>query len=547
MKKSFNYIFWCFTLLAVVFTSCKKDDNNYPELQTLTITPLQPGSALFKGSIISTGDLPVADYGFVYGNWSNVDITTGMKVSLGKDAKKGEFTKEVSSIYSSNYDNTIYVRSYITNAEGTAYGKAISAILPRPTASNISPSAAKVGDIVTIFGNFYTTKKEDVSVLFGNKNAKVLDLSTSQIKAEVPSGVLENQCSVYIAFKGSQSILVNGNFIFKPNIIDFYPKSGPLGTIITFTGEHLHTYYYSAQIYFGNTLAGLYSDYNNVYKSTITNVPSDKFKIAYVTEGLRTELPDEFTVNMPKITSISPATALPGQTVTVTGTDFPLTYGECYLEIGNANIYIGNILNSPFTFTVPGIKEGDYTIKLKFGQSSATSTQKLQVKSHSVSSVSPLSGAVGKEITLTGVFVPNLYYYATIGNVQTANNASSSTTLKLTVPYGATIGNSTIKVQYGEQIVTAPGTFEVIPPKITSISPISGVPGTIVTITGAGFDTSTWNTIVKFGTVQTSIISVTENTIKVAVPSNVLPGAMKIAVTTYGQTITSPQNFTLTN
>ena len=91
--------------------------------------------------------------------------------------------------------------------------------------------------------------------------------------------------------------------------------------------------------------------------------------------------------------------------------------------------------------------------------------------------------------------------------------------------------------------------FKVLAPSITAISPTSGVAGTVVTISGNGFSSSTFYNTVKFGTTNTpTILSATESTIRVLVPSNLTPGAMKISVTNgYGQTVVSPMNFTVTN
>jgi hypothetical protein len=98
----------------------------------------------------------------------------------------------------------------------------------------------------------------------------------------------------------------------------------------------------------------------------------------------------------------------------------------------------------------------------------------------------------------------------------------------------------------GGQTVTAPGTFTVTVPTITSFSPTSGVAGTVVTITGTGFN-SAYGAGVNFGSISASVLSVTSSTIKAIVPSNTGNGAMKITVTSGGQTVVSADNFTVTN
>ncbi|WP_353130234.1 IPT/TIG domain-containing protein [Parapedobacter pyrenivorans] len=92
------------------------------------------------------------------------------------------------------------------------------------------------------------------------------------------------------------------------------------------------------------------------------------------------------------------------------------------------------------------------------------------------------------------------------------------------------------------------GTFEVFGPEITSFSPTSGIPGSVITINGKGFSPDTWSTKVRFGTVEaSSITSLTETQIKVLVPSGATAGAMKINVETNGQIVTSKDDFTVKN
>ena len=78
----------------------------------------------------------------------------------------------------------------------------------------------------------------------------------------------------------------------------------------------------------------------------------------------------------------------------------------------------------------------------------------------------------------------------------------SDTTITVTVPAGATIGNVNVTVTVNGQVSNAVGPFTVAPapsptptpppapsgtPTITSVSPSSGVPGTVVAILGSGF------------------------------------------------------------
>ena len=112
------------------------------------------------------------------------------------------------------------------------------------------------------------------------------------------------------------------------------------------------------------------------------------------------------------------------------------------------------------------------------------------------------------------------------------------------MPFGTPAGNVKISVKNGSQSVDASDDFTVLAPSITSFSPSSGNAGTLVTIIGVGFNPSTFNNTVKFGTITTTVITSTDTSITVSVPSNLNPGTMKITVVSNGQTVVSSSNFT---
>ena len=82
-------------------------------------------------------------------------------------------------------------------------------------------------------------------------------------------------------------------------------------------------------------------------------------------------------------------------------------------------------------------------------------------------------------------------------------------------------------------------------PQITSFSPLSGVGGTSVTITGSGFDGATMtNNIVYFGTAKATVTSASATSLTVTVPSGAT--LAPVTVTTGGLTAFSKKSFVVT-
>jgi hypothetical protein len=76
------------------------------------------------------------------------------------------------------------------------------------------------------------------------------------------------------------------------------------------------------------------------------------------------------------------------------------------------------------------------------------------------------------------------------------------------------------------------------PPAIISITPTNAPPGSLVTITGNGFDPIATNNVVLFGNVPAQVISVnTAGTqLVVVVPGGLPPGLVAVTVSSLGQT-----------
>jgi uncharacterized repeat protein (TIGR03803 family) len=125
------------------------------------------------------------------------------------------------------------------------------------------------------------------------------------------------------------------------------------------------------------------------------------------------------------------------------------------------------------------------------------------------------------------------------GVAATTVTRSGATYLTAVVPVGAHTGAVTVTT--GTTTLTSPQTFKV-KPKITSFTPTSGPPATLVTINGSGLIQAS---AVKFGTVNATTFTVkSDSRVTAVVPSGVA-GAVTISITTPGGTANSPTKFTV--
>jgi len=557
------------SLLLLLFSffllqSCEKDEEVHPEIHTMEITALSPSTATLKGNVITKGKFAVLDYGFVYGYSPDLSETNGAKASLGKDPQTGTYTKEVSvsSLPSGYYyDRTLYARAYLRNEKGTVFGQVASVMLPSPSVQSIMPGSGKAGDRITINGTFFASNANEVGVTFGGISAQVVEVTPSKVVVEVPAGITSNNYYSYnqvqvVLTMANQNHNVTTDFRITPTVKDFSPKSGPLGTAITISGDNMPSsnYYYggSISVLIGQTAVSV-SSYSAAGIQVVvpTNISSERVALSVIIDGVTTVLPGEFTVTPHTVSSISPASGLPGSSFSIFGSNFP--YNSYYynsvvsVKIGETPTSVSYSSTGQLTVSVPqNMAAGSYKVKVTAGPHTVEAPQQYQVLAPSISGFAPTSGGIGREVVISGTFLSGNYYDVYFGSVQTRAYSSSSGSIRVQVPPGVDAGNVKIKVQHGNVLLEAAGNFTVLAPAISSFSPSTGVAGSVVTITGSGFTPSTYYTTVKFGTVVTSILSVTENSIRAVVPSGVT-GAVKINVIHNGQTLISNDNFTVTN
>ena len=151
-------------------------------------------------------------------------------------------------------------------------------------------------------------------------------------------------------------------------------------------------------------------------------------------------------------------------------------------------------------------------------------------------SISPTSGPVGKEVTISGSGFGDTAGTVSFGNVEADIVSWSDTEIVVQVPDNATPGALTVVLTVGGQPITV-GTFTVIPPVPgATINPTSGAVGTEVTISGSGFGTTQGT--VSFGGISASITSWSDTRIVVEVPAGLTSGEVSVVVTVGGQPIT---------
>src|SRR5207244_4773371 len=119
-----------------------------------------------------------------------------------------------------------------------------------------------------------------------------------------------------------------------------------------------------------------------------------------------------------------------------------------------------------------------------------SSTAFTVIKPSTITAFTPLSGAVGAVITITGTNLSSVIDVEFNGVSAGAPTVVSATSIKATVPVGATSGKISLTSPAGTAASTA--VFKVLP-KITGFTPSSGLAGESVKMNGTSLKLSHQN------------------------------------------------------
>ena len=414
-----------FIIIFLFIVSCKKEEVSVSQIITNNVSILSSNSIRITGEVKNIGSRGVVDYGVVYSNSNyNLDANNSTKVSFGKELVVGQFTKDINNVYFDNnsYQNNIYVRAYITDNNGTIYGNIINVEFPAATTSAITPSSGKSGDRIKILGNFYDPTLSNTIVRFESVEAKVLSVNTKEIEVEVPSTIRQGHGSVIgVSVKvGNSQSYANTPFTILANIKDFIPKSGPVGTSISFIGDNLPQYYNysnsSLKIEIGGKQVG-----NEVFNVYVPHHASFEPMISFIAGGEKRDI-GKFSILKPSITEVSPNMVYPSESFSIKGNNLPMPnniyYPTVKLKIGSIDLNYAYINNNSYSGSIPeDFKAGEYNISLTVDDVSIAVPSKIVVKDIRVESFSPSSGRPGDEIRVKGEFKQGRLYHVHFGNV----------------------------------------------------------------------------------------------------------------------------------
>lgn len=240
------------------------------------------------------------------------------------------------------------------------------------------------------------------------------------------------------------------------------PNGGVSGTLITISGSNFSTTASENEIKFNGTTATANSATTT---QLTTSVPAGATtgKITVTVNGqTATSAVDFVVLQLPTITSFSPASGVVGTTVIITGTNFDAIPASNTVKFNNTTAVVSAATTTQLTTTVPvTATTGKITVAVN-GQTTTSATDFTILFQPTITSFAPVYALPGATVTVTGINFSTTpaNNAVTINGAAAAVTTASATQLTVSVPANATTGK--IAVTSTTLTATSTNDFEVL-------------------------------------------------------------------------------------
>jgi hypothetical protein len=355
---------------------------------------------------------------------------------------------------------------------GSRSGTLVSGVdCSKSTANNIrfEPTTGAEGTSVYISG---ANLADVTDITFNGKSVNSFSIiSATEITTAVPGGASSGPITIV-----SRTTPITSDTCFtttSPAIASFSPTSGAAGTVVTITGTNFTG---ATAAKFNGTLATPTSV--TATSITVTVPPNAATGLISVVTPASTGVADgTFSISSAAITEFSPAIGAAGTVVTISGANLA---GATAVRFGTTPAAsFSNLSATKVQATAPAnVTTGPISISTPAGTATASADF---AAPPTITSFTPTTASPGSTVTITGT---NFASVTSVGFVGSAGEAtftiSSPTQITATVPADATTGQLSVR---GTDLAVS-STSLLIGPSISSIWPVSGPAGTVVTITG---------------------------------------------------------------
>ena len=563
MKINHFLFFLLFLSLLVILSDCEEEKavpREYPRVNTLPVTNISETGATFSADIYSLGTETIREYGFVWSQGQNPRIETEDKIVFQKSVTTpGVYTADVRSTFEEGVEYT--VRPFIVTDKHIIYGKTVKFISLgslAPVIQSFKPDTVIWGDTLKIKGKNFSYIPGKNTVRINQTVCHVISSTDSTVFAIVKSEAADTKGRISVEVSGNISLFDKKELNIKiPLISCMYPLSSRWGDSIFITGKNINAANNEFSVHIGGQDCIITEKRKDtlivkVSERIITSANEASVKI----NGTVFTVSETLTVLLPEITGFVPRQGKWGDTITVSGINLMTERNNYSVTLGGLNCNVVKLNTDALGIIVPlNLFSVASDVKIMINNlMEIISPEKFELLQKIITGFSPKEGTWGDTLTLTGRFHPlakhnrisfGVGLEAEITSVQAGGNI-----IKVIVPQWVRTRESVLETEadvYGSSFYF-PEPFLLKPPLIESVTPLSGPPGSRVTIRGNYFiEHNRSDNHVFFGPHEGFIESWTGTEIICHVPWGIVPASETFALTvqTGDQTTTFGDKFTI--
>lgn len=373
------------TIAIIILGGCSKEvveSREYPRLKTLSVTNITETSAVFNAQILSLGNEPIIERGFLFGESPLMDMYNSEVVSATGPSHVGEFQMVVNR--SMKKGTTYYVCGYLKTASILVYGdveKFVSNGSNAPIITSISPTFGSWGDTIVIKGSYFSSLSNNV--FFGDVKAKTVLNTDNLVKVLVPDNYLGIETSITFKTEGNATIATEKFRYLQPELISIYPTTGTFGDTVVVKGRNLNNKGKYMQVLLNNTVAECIGVSDTVAKFIVPfDLHNSQNQVKLVCDGITLSSQQVFNA-IPfslNTTTCDTITDLSGDIlITVRGSNFNPRAEYNFVTVDGVSTTVISATTNELTFFFPKIRQTfdlDLTFKKKYSVEVRVTDQK---------------------------------------------------------------------------------------------------------------------------------------------------------------------------
>jgi hypothetical protein len=307
--------------------------------------------------------------------------------------------------------------------QGGVWSDVVNFEVITPKVTSVTPTSATAGTQVTFAGTGFGAAQGSGNAWLGSGYGVVVSWSDTQVVATVASGSKSGTAQILQGGVWSDPI----NFVIAtPKVTNVTPTSATAGTQITFTGTGFGATQGSGNVWLGSSYGVVVSWSDTQVVATVAS--GSKSGTAQILQGGVWSDVVNFEISTPKVTSVTPISAVAGAQITFTGTGFGAIQAGGNVWLGSA---YGTVVSWSDTQVVASVASGSKSGTAQVLQGGVWSDViNFTVNTPKVTSVSPASGPVGTQVTIAGLTLVQPREQATCGSAAPMGQSSIGATLK---------------------------------------------------------------------------------------------------------------------